>query len=199
MKSVLPVSVFVSLLFVGCSSPSEPKSESPHVENPISDIPTGAVREKFADNPAMEKVSLKDVGGHLLLEGTLVDGKKEGAWVELNPNGTAKSITPYVHDQKEGEYIELNSSGQFVKRVAYHHNLRHGEYQVFNYSSLKEERFYQNDKLEGTVKTYYDNSVKVMEEGTYKNGTRDGISRWYDQEGKMTIEYEYKSGELVKK
>ena len=38
-----------------------------------------------------------------------------------------------------------------------------------------------------------------MEEGNYKNGTRDGLSRWYDQEGKMTIEYEYKNGALVKK
>jgi hypothetical protein len=28
---------------------------------------------------------------------------------------------------------------------------------------------------------------KVMEEGLYKNGTRDGISRRYVQEGKMTI------------
>ncbi len=100
--------------------------------------------------------------------------------------------------KKEGCYIELNSNGQFVKRISYHHDLRHGEYKELNYSNVKEVRFYQNDKLEDTVKIYYDNG-KVMEQGLYKNGIRNGISRWYDQEGKLTIEYEYKNGELVKK
>jgi len=147
MRSILPVSVFVFLLLARCSSPSGSKSETHGVESPVSDIPAGAIREKFADNSSMEKVTLKDAQGNVVSEGILVDGKKEGAWIELNQGGTAKSITSYVHDEKEGDYIELNSSGQFVKRVTYHHNLRHGEYRVFNYSALKEERFYQNDKL----------------------------------------------------
>jgi antitoxin component YwqK of YwqJK toxin-antitoxin module len=38
-----------------------------------------------------------------------------------------------------------------------------------------------------------------MEESLYKNGLRDGVSKWYDQEGNLTIQYEYKNGELVKK
>ena len=38
-----------------------------------------------------------------------------------------------------------------------------------------------------------------MEEGLYKNGTRDGVSKWYDQQGNVTIEYEYQNGALIKK
>ena len=56
---------------------------------------------------------------------------------------------------------------------------------------------YQQGKLEGTLKIYYLRG-KIMEEGTYKNDTRDGISRWFNEEGKVTIEYAYKNGELVK-
>lgn len=53
-------------------------------------------------------------------------------------------------------------------------------------------------KLEGLVKIYYDGG-KIMEEGAYQNGLREGISKWYDQNGNETITYKYKNGELVKK
>lgn len=82
--------------------------------------------------------------------------------------------------------------------MTYHNDMLHGEYKEFKYTVVKEERNYQNGKLEGLTKVYYDNG-KIMEEGAYKNGTRDGVSKWYDQEGNVTIEYEYKNGQLVKK
>jgi antitoxin component YwqK of YwqJK toxin-antitoxin module len=76
--------------------------------------------------------------------------------------------------------------------------LRDGEYREYNYTTVKEERFYKNGKLEGTVKIFYADG-KLMEEGLYKNGVRDGLSKWYDQQGNLTIQYEYKDGVLVKK
>ena len=94
--------------------------------------------------------------------------------------------------------MEMNNSGQMTKRFYYHKGLRHGDYKEYNYSNLKEERIYRFGKIEGTVKIYYDN-LRVMEEGNYKGGVRDGISKWYDPDGKVSIEYEYKNGELVKK
>jgi antitoxin component YwqK of YwqJK toxin-antitoxin module len=48
------------------------------------------------------------------------------------------------------------------------------------------------------VKVYYDGG-KIMEEGVYQGGLRDGVSKWYDQNGNVTITYEYKKGELVNK
>lgn len=182
----------------GSEVPDEKKTSATDNKEVVADLPAGAIREKFTDSEGMEKVTLKDGAGQLIAQGTLVNGKREGSWTELNSNGTIKSVTPYVNGLKEGWYVELNTNGQFTRRILYHNNVKHGEYKEYNYSTLKEERFYQNDKLEGTVKIYYDNG-KMMEEGNYKNGTRDGLSRWYDQEGKMTIEYEYRNGELVKK
>ena len=45
---------------------------------------------------------------------------------------------------------------------------------------------------------YYDNG-NIMEESLYENGKLNGVSKWYDQDGNITLEYEYKDGTLVKK
>src|SRR5580704_5644198 len=179
------ISIPLMLLISACSTPASENNEAgAGTELASGDIPSGALREKFDDNPQMEKITINDASGHLSAQGTVLNGKKEGSWTEFYTNGSVKSVTPFVDGKKEGCYVELNNNGQFVKRISFHNNLRHGEYKEFNYSNLKEMRFYQNDKLEDTVKIYYDNG-KVMELGCFKNGTRNGISRWYDQEGKL--------------
>jgi len=167
-------------------------------EVPQEGIPAGAGQEQFADTPSLTGFTLKDASGNLSQSGMVEDGMPVGNWAEYYPNGLVKSVTPYVKGKKEGLAIEINSSGQLEKRMMYHNGQLNGEYKEFRYTTLKEERHYQNGKLEGIVKVYYDNG-KIMEEGAYQNGTRHGVSKWYDQEGNVTIEYEYKNGELIKK
>ncbi len=36
------------------------------------------------------------------LRGTIVNGKKEGAWTEFNANGSVKSVMPFVDGKKRG-------------------------------------------------------------------------------------------------
>ena len=38
-----------------------------------------------------------------------------------------------------------------------------------------------------------------MEEAYYENGVREGISKYYDREGILKLQYEYKGGQLIKK
>ena len=203
------IAILVSFLVaLSCSTPEKHSVEEnktsttaqaipAQADSASLDLPLGAVRQKQDGNDGLESVSVTDNQGNITFQGTLVNGKKVGAWIEFNANGSPKKITPYVSGKKEGWLIEFNTTGQFTKKVLYRNNLRHGPYREYNYTTLKEERFYQNDKLEGVVKLYYDNG-KVMEEGNYVNGTREGVSKWYDQNGKKTIEYTYKNGELVK-
>ncbi len=192
--------IFVSwVILVSCSAPGSTDTaveESGLTEN--SALPAGAQREPFPDNPALEKITLRDGSGAIIQSGTLLNGQRSGVWTEFQNNGAIKSMTGYIDGKKEGWYVEVNNNGQVTRKIEYHNNLRHGEYKEFEYMSTKEERFYQNDKLEGLVKIYYPGG-KIMEEGSYKNGTRHGLSKWYDQEGNVTIEYEYKEGQLVKK
>jgi antitoxin component YwqK of YwqJK toxin-antitoxin module len=187
---------FLLIFLISCS---QNESTQATVSTPLSSgLPPGAVLEEYNDETGLSKVLVKDDAGSLLQEGILRDGKREGNWIEYHPGGFVKSITPYVNDLKEGTYIEIGTNNQLTKKINYHKDLKHGEYKEYLYSTLKEERNYQNDKIEGITKVYYDIG-KLMEEGSYKNGTRDGVSKWYDQEGKETFQYEYKEGQLVKK
>ena len=126
--------IVIVFFFTGCSTlaPEIKQSTTNDTASPVtgdtpSDIPPGAIREKFADNADLEKVTLKDGSGQLAAEGTMLKGIKEGVWAELNSNGTVKSVTPYVNGKKKGWYVELNSNGQFTKRILYHNNMRNGE------------------------------------------------------------------------
>ena len=56
---------------------------------------------------------------------------------------------------------------------------------------------YKDDKLEGTARTYDDRTFKLKQEVEYKDGKQDGFFRYYDEEGNVTLEYQYKNGEKV--
>lgn len=161
-------------------------------------IPAGAIKEEFADTPGLVRVTLVDQGGLKSADGYYLNNKRQGAWTEYQTNGLVKSVTTYFEGKKEGLCMEMEN-GQMTKRFYYHNGMRHGDYKEFKSTSLKEERNYVSGKIEGTVRIYYDYNSKLMEEGNYKNGVRDGASKWYDQDGKLSIEYEYKNGELLKK
>lgn len=188
--------VWFSIVLVSCNQIDS--NQSVASDNTNASIPAGAIQQPFDDTPQLAALTLSDGGGNLSQSGITQRGKREGNWVEYHSNGMIKSITSYVNDKMEGVRVELSNNGQLEKKMTYHNDQLHGDYKEYRYSTVKEERFYQQGKLEGTVKIYYDNG-KIMEEGAYKKGTRDGISRWYDQDGNVTIEYEYNEGQLIKK
>ncbi len=190
MKSKLLLCV--AIFCYGCGN-------STKEEKSVETTDQAASPRESADPTELEVVEEKDATGKVISSGYLLNGKKESSWVVYSATGIIKSLTTYVHDKKEGMYLEFgDNNNQLKKKCTYHNDVRHGEYREYNYGNIKEERFYQNGKQEGTTKVYYDTG-KIMEEGLYKNGLRDGVSKWYDQEGKVTIEYEYKNGELIKK
>jgi len=41
---------------------------------------------------------------------------------------------------------------------------------------------------------YYEDGT-IQEDGYFKNGERHGLQQWYNEEGELTIEYEYSDGE----
>ncbi len=55
--------------------------------------------------------------------------------------------------------------------------------------------FYKNDKLDGTVTTYYPNG-KITEESNYKNGVLEGPNNYYSPGGVLIKKLFYLNGEL---
>ena len=183
--------IFAFLVLAGCQS----TTQQPAVA--AADMPAGAIQEPFDDNPNIVKVTVQDTQGNITAYGIYENGLREGSWTELHPTGHVMSITGYHNGVKEGAAVELDNRGQLLERFTYHNGKLHGPYTKYNRSRVKETKNYANGVLEGEVKVYYDNA-KVMEESFYKNGKREGIARWYDQDGNLSIEYEYKDGVWLK-
>ena len=179
------------LFFTSCST----KTEQPVVES--ADMPVGAIQEPFEDNPNMVKVTINDEAGKLIAYGIYLNGKREGSWTEIHPNGHVKNVSGYVNGLKEGQSVEIDNRGQLLEKFTYHNGELGGLYTKYNRTRIKEIKNYKKGLLEGKVEIFYDNA-KVMEESYYKNGKRDGVAKWYDQEGKLSIEYNYVEGEWIK-
>lgn len=189
----ITILLIVSVLIFACESKSDFSAAT--VEG-LSELPTTAVKEPYEANPDLVKVTLNQNGG--TESGDYLNGQRNGTWTEFHSNGLVKAVTGYVNGVKQGSYTEIDDRGQLQVAAYYHNGALHGDWKKFNRTRIKEERVYDNGKLEGMVKIYYDDG-KIMEEGSYANGVRDGLSKWYDQEGNVSIEYEYKAGELVNK
>ncbi len=181
-----------TLFFYACESAT---MEPPNIT--VEDMPAGAIQEVFEDNTAMMKVTVNNADGKMSAHGIYKNGKREGSWTELHPNGHVKSVTGYVNGLKEGQSVEIDNRGQLLERFTYHNGKLDGSYTKYNRTRIKEVKNYKNGLLEGKVEVFYDNA-KVMEESYYKNGKRDGIAKWYDQEGNLSIEYTYVKGDWIK-
>ncbi len=125
-------------------------------------------------------------------------GKKQGPMVTYHPRkGLVKSITYYIDGVKNGPYIEMTESGNVKEKSWFVNDELQGERIVFNRTRVKEESFFVDNVLHGKRSLYYDNG-KIQEEGNFVNGKRDGVVRWYNQEEEISIQTEYKNGEIVK-
>ena len=162
----------------------------------FEDVPAGAEIEKFEDNPDLSRVTVNRAG-RVVEQGDYYRGYRHGAWTEFNPStGSVSTVTSYVNGVKEGIFVKLDTKGAIVEKLSFHNDQPHGQYLKLNRGKILEIREYSYGVLHGMMQKYYDNGT-LMEESTFINGQREGMARWYDQDGTLTIEYEYRNGELI--
>jgi antitoxin component YwqK of YwqJK toxin-antitoxin module len=156
--------------------------------------------KQFSDMPDLATSEIRDAADQIITTGYYLNGLKENSWIDYEPaTGIVSTVTNYMRGKKEGVLLVFHPVTQQLVRMSFFHNdLLDGEYREFTGTTLQEVRHYENGKLEGISKLFYDTGV-LMEAGNYRNGVRDGASKWYDQKGNLTIEYEYKKGQLVEK
>lgn len=154
----------------------------------LEDIPGSSVQYARQLSPA----------GVLEIEGFAENGKKTGQWIQYSPEGDILLINHYVDGMLEGPAFRMSFRNQVDLKTTYRKNLLHGPWISYKYGKVIEKRNYVNDKLDGVVKTYDDRTFKLKQEVEYKNGLQHGYFRYYDEEGNVTLEYEYKDGEKVK-
>jgi len=139
-----------------------------------------------------------DDQGKLLEKGFLFEGKKMGAWTEYNEKFLfPQKISHFINDNFYGPYTEFNLQGQVSLMANYKDNLLDGPWTSFRISRPTVEAFYKNGKLEGVYKEYDYKNGKLQKEIYYVNGLEDGPYRFYNPDGNITMEYQYKKGERI--
>jgi antitoxin component YwqK of YwqJK toxin-antitoxin module len=186
--------VFLLVAIFGCT---DQQVSDTSVSGNFADLPEAAVKEPYPDNDRLVRVSVYGANGNVLQQGDYFDGVRTGVWTEYHPNGLVKLVTGYVNGVMQGQQLELDNRGQLLARSTFYHGLLHGEYVKYNRTRIKEKKTYVNGKLNGLTEIFYANGV-LMEQSNYIDGLRDGIAKWYDQQGNVTIEYVYEKGEWLK-
>lgn len=180
--------LFLTILLWGCSGGG--------TSAPVVDA-SGYQLEDIPDLSA--KIATKyDASGILLEEGLMIDGVKTGTWITYHPDTKfPATVTSYEGGMNNGPYMEFNERGQLSLRATYRNNLLHGPWAKYSFGRTEEEAAYKDGQLHGIYRAYQKRNGKLQSEAEYKNGVQDGIYRFYNEEGEVTLEYQFKNGEKV--
>jgi len=136
---------------------------------------------------------------YIIAEGPMYNGMKEGAWMTYHigrDTGKIKSITNYHKDLITGVVLEFATSGNLAKRTDYDNGKLHGIHIEYKYNRPLKYAEYTKGVLDGAYKTYYGNG-KLQQFTLYKNGKKNGKSKFYNEEEQLIMEYVYDDDEKV--
>jgi antitoxin component YwqK of YwqJK toxin-antitoxin module len=157
-----------------------------------------AFQLKELDKKGWHYAERLDAEGRITESGYLFNGKKNGLWVEYHPNSDfPKIVASYVDGDFQGPFYEYNLQGQISQIANYEKNLLEGKWTSFRFSRPVIEANYKNGKLSGSYKEYDFRNGKLQKEANFENGLEDGIFRFYNESGEITMEYHYKKGERI--
>ena len=106
----------------------------------------------------------------------------------FSENGVLLSRVNMVDGIRQGEYVEYNEEGELERRGTFKDGARVGLWTTYNIADDEkkayEEHTFANDKYNGPYRLYYKkNSLAV--EGTYKDDEQVGLWKWYDKKGNL--------------
>lgn len=131
-------------------------------------------------------------------EGLTRNGLREGTWVIYHPGGEfPEKLISYAQGMYNGPYLEFNDRGQMSLRATYKNNVLDGPWGKYRFGRAEKQAHYKNGELDGTVKEFDGQTGKLIKEVNYKGGLQHGMLRFFNEEGEVTLEYEYKNGEKV--
>ena len=152
---------------------------------------------KMANNVA--RLIKKNENGQVVEEGYIKDGKKTGIWTIYEAD-KVKKITSYLEGRKYGKEFVLDHRRQVVVENTFLNDKLHGKKGTYKFGRPKMESYYVNDKLHGVYNKYIESGAdqgKLNQSVEYKHGVIDGKVKYYNTDGEVTVEYDYKNGEKV--
>jgi len=189
------MALVVLIAFTACDQGGSASTETPGGDSVKS---TEGFTTQEVPGSQATYLSRIDRAGNILEEGFQMNGQRYGSWVTYHPGSKIpKNMTSYVEGKANGLYLEFNERGQMSMRADYQNNKLHGYWAKYRFGRPTMEANYLNGELHGTVFEYDIGTGAVQKEITYKNGVLDGPYRFYNEEGRVTIEYMYKNGKKI--
>ena len=187
MKKLVLLFTFGSLLLVACQNQSSSSQNTPPPAGMTSEPVPGAMLD-YVYQGEPQKIDE---------EGFWKNGKKNGIWVTYHNDAKhlPKVVAHYVDGQLEGPYMEVNNRAQVEVLASYRNNKLHGRYPYYKFNRMTEQHFYQNGLLDGQMTTYHQNTDKIQKLIEFKEGKEHGKYQFFNEEGRLTMEYIYENGE----
>lgn len=146
----------------------------------------------------MKKVVKKYIDDTIIEEGRLLNGLRSGTWFTYEVGGAfPEKIMTYANGMANGPYYALNERGQIEVKAYYKDNKLHGDWAEYKFGRPIKEATYYNGELNGVYREYKTGSGKIQKEIEYKMGKMNGRYLFYDDEGNVVLDYQYKNGEKV--
>ena len=107
------------------------------------------------------------------------NGLRQGMWITFRENGKIHSEGTYLDDLKHGYFKEYSEKGDLISLAKFQHGIFQPEAEEIQ-KLVAEKEYYPNGKIRKT--------------SLYRNGTLEGISCEYSQDGVMIKSTEYHQG-----
>jgi len=150
---------------------------------------------RFSDDGIIAQAEIYHPNGKLLAEGNFVNKKKNGHWKYYSDlDGKCVAEENYSKGLLDGKSITYYAeSGNILEVMNYKKGKREGQYKKYfpDGVTLMSEGFYLNDQLHGRFVSYHPNG-NVQAKGEYSNGIQTGNWEYFDEEGIMLSEEEFK-------
>lgn len=147
----------------------------------------------------VKRLTKLDADRNLMEQGYITNGVRNGTWRTYFTGeyaGRVKTITSYVNGALNGPHFEISQRGYVDAESNYKDNVYDGKAVSYKFGKPIEIKTYKNNILNGPSQEYYTRGG-MKKEINFKDGKQHGKLTWWDEEGNITMEYEYHNGEKV--
>lgn len=187
------LSLLLALSLFACQEAARP---APVVEKATFDDKEFEITK--IDGSEALRVERKGPQGRVLEQGFVLNGDKHGTWTTYNIDSKApQTIISYIEGALNGPYIEMDDLGRFALIANYKANVLDGPYGKYRIGRPEVIANYVDGQLDGPMAEYDYRKNKIKQEVNYKMGKKHGAFRYFNEEGKVTLEYVYENDERV--
>lgn len=180
------------------------KQDGPYIQYyhpaPLPVIPDLVhVLDMIRDKPLTKRKKVKKITG------VHKNGKRVGEWIDWSSNGDKLDITPFRDGKEHGMRRMFRGSSlpggspKLHSELTYKNGKRHGDHIIY-WNDNDNKHFHStwvNGSQDGPSREWHENG-KISVSGQYKKSKKDGVWKEFDDEGKLLKTYAYNMGNLVK-